>query len=182
MPNKGRYQSTKAPNFKGSLPNGNKAFAWYLFAAVILILDQISKYYFVSILDLYESIPVLEPVFSFTLAHNHGAAFSFLADQAGWQKWFFSGLALLVSVFLLWYLRKVPRCATLLSLAMSMILGGAVGNLIDRVQYGYVIDFLHVHYYDVWHYPVFNIADCGIVLGVMLMIFDMLFLESKRSA
>lgn len=174
-------KNRKAPDFKGTLANGNKAFAWYLVSIIVLIVDQVSKLHFEKILDLHQTIPVIDPVLNWTLAYNYGAAFSFLANQAGWQKWFFAGLAGVVAIFLLGYLRKVPRQAKLLSLAMALILGGAVGNLIDRIQYGYVIDFIHVHYADVWHYPVFNIADCGIVIGVALMIFDMLFLEGKRN-
>lgn len=162
-------------------PNGNRAFIWYALSIVVVVLDQISKLYFENRLDLYESIPVIEPVLSWTLAYNHGAAFSFLANQGGWQKWFFAGLAVAVSVFLLWHIRTVPRQAKLLSVALALILGGAVGNLIDRLLYGHVIDFIHVHYADVWHYPVFNVADCGIVIGVGLMLIDIFFLEGKRN-
>ncbi|PIE46669.1 MAG: signal peptidase II [Gammaproteobacteria bacterium] len=160
--------------------NGNQAFKWYLISVFVLVTDQASKVFFENLLDLHETIPVIEPILNWTLKYNYGAAFSFLADQNGWQKWFFAGLSLAVSLFLLWYIRKVPRNAKVLSFAMALILGGAVGNLIDRILYGHVIDFIHVHYADVWHYPVFNIADCGIVIGVMLMVYDMLFLESKR--
>ncbi|MFP3353596.1 signal peptidase II, partial [Pseudoalteromonas sp. SIMBA_153] len=105
---------------------------------------------------------------------------SFLADAGGWQKWFFSGLALLMSLFLILYLIKAPRKATLLSFGLALVLGGAVGNLIDRLLHGHVIDFIHVHYADVWHYPIFNIADIGISIGVLLIVIDMLFLEKKR--
>ncbi len=154
---------------------------WYLVAICVLLLDQISKVYFLKTLeDIGNTIPVIEPVLNWTLAFNYGAAFSFLANQGGWQKFFFAGLALVVSLFLIWYIRVVPKQAKVLSLALSLILGGALGNLIDRVNYGYVIDFIHVHYADVWHYPVFNIADIGIVSGVFFMIVDMLFLEKKR--
>ncbi len=154
---------------------------WYLVAICVLLLDQISKVYFVkTLVEVNNTISVIEPVLNWTLAHNYGAAFSFLANQGGWQKFFFAGLALIVSLFLIWYIRVVPKQAKILSLALSLILGGALGNLIDRVNYGYVIDFIHVHYADVWHYPVFNIADIGIVLGVFFMIVDMLFLEKKR--
>ncbi len=154
---------------------------WYLVAICLLLLDQISKAYFVkTLVEVGNTIPVIEPVLNWTLAHNYGAAFSFLANQGGWQKFFFAGLALVVSLFLIWYIRVVPKQAKVLSLALSLILGGAVGNLIDRVNYGYVIDFIHVHYANVWHYPVFNIADIGIVTGVFFMVIDMLFLEKKR--
>ncbi len=165
-----------------SIANGNQAFKWYLVALVVLIIDQASKLFFLNTLQREgNSISVIEPILNWTLAYNRGAAFSFLANQGGWQKFFFAGLALVVSVFLIWYIRKVPKQAKLLSLALAFILGGAIGNLIDRINYGYVIDFIHVHYANAWHYPVFNIADCGIVLGVAFMIWDMLFLEKKRT-
>lgn len=170
--------ATTAP--KVLTPNGNRAFGWYALSLLIISIDRMSKLYFENRLELHESISVFEPFLNWTLAYNHGAAFSFLADQGGWQKWFFSGLAVLVSLFLLWYIRVVPRQAKLLSVALALILGGAVGNLIDRLSYGHVIDFIHVHYANVWHYPVFNLADCGIVIGVALMLIDMLFLENKR--
>lgn len=175
------HKDDRQPTTTSLTPNGNQAFGWYGLSLVVLLLDQLTKLYFENHLDLYESIAVLEPFLSWTLAYNHGAAFSFLADQGGWQKWFFAGLAVLVSLFLLWYIRYVPRQARLLSVALALILGGAVGNLIDRLLYGHVIDFIHVHYADVWHYPVFNLADCGIVVGVGLMLIDIFFLERKRN-
>ncbi|MBS9779996.1 MAG: lipoprotein signal peptidase [Moraxellaceae bacterium] len=155
---------------------------WYLVAICVLLLDQISKVYFLkTLVQEGNTISVIEPILNWTLAYNRGAAFSFLANQGGWQKFFFAGLALIVSLFLIWYIRVVPKQAKVLSLALALILGGAFGNLIDRMAYGYVIDFIHVHYANVWHYPVFNIADIGVVTGVFLMIFDMLFLEKKRN-
>ncbi len=155
---------------------------WYLVAICVLLLDQISKVYFLkTLVQEGNTISVIEPILNWTLAYNRGAAFSFLANQGGWQKFFFAGLALIVSLFLIWYIRVVPKQAKVLSLALALILGGAVGNLIDRMIYGYVIDFIHVHYANVWHYPVFNIADIGVVTGVFLMVFDMLFLEKKRN-
>lgn len=160
--------------------NGNKAMQWYVLSIVVLVIDQLTKWLAESKLTFHEPVPVIEPVLNWTLAYNYGAAFSFLADAGGWQKWFFSGLAALVAIFLVIYLRGVPRQAKLLSAGLAMVLGGAVGNLIDRLIHGHVIDFIHVHYYDVWHYPVFNIADIGITMGVTLIIIDMLFLEKKR--
>lgn len=164
------------------IANGSTAIKWYAVALVVLILDQLSKQYFLkTLVEEGNSISVIEPILNWTLAYNRGAAFSFLANQGGWQKFFFAALALLVSIFLIWYIRKVPRSAKLLSLALAMILGGAIGNLIDRMVYGHVIDFIHVHYADLWDYPVFNLADCGVVGGCMLMIFDMFVLEGKRN-
>lgn len=161
--------------------NGNSAVVYYIIGLIVLILDQISKHHFEAVMDLGDTITLIDPVFNWTLAYNHGAAFSFLANQDGWQKWFFALLGLVVSGFIIAYLRKVPKSATLLSVGLAMVLGGAIGNVIDRVLYGYVIDFIHVHYADAWHYPIFNVADIGISIGMVLVVFDMLFLEKKRN-
>ena len=160
--------------------NGSRAFMWYLLSLVVIVIDQWTKWLAETNLTFLEPVPVIEPVLNWTLAYNYGAAFSFLADAGGWQKWFFSGLALVMSLFLMVYLIKAPRKATLLSFGLALVLGGAVGNLIDRLLHGHVIDFIHVHYADVWHYPIFNIADMGISIGVALIVIDMLFLEKKR--
>lgn len=163
-----------------TLPNGNKAMGYYLIALVVLIFDQITKVYFNSRFELYETVDVIPPVLNWTLAYNYGAAFSFLADQAGWQKWFFAILGLAVAIFIISYLRQIPRTAKALSLGLALVLGGAIGNVIDRMIYGYVIDFIHIHYADVWHYPIFNIADIGICVGMALVVYDVLFLEKQR--
>lgn len=162
--------------------NGRRAYAWYLLSIAIIIIDQWSKWLAETKLTFLEPIPVIEPFLNWTLAYNYGAAFSFLADAGGWQKWFFSGLALVIALFLIVYLIKAPRNAKLLSLGLAMVLGGAIGNLIDRVRLGKVVDFIHVHYADVWHYPIFNIADIAICIGVAIIVIDMLFLEGKRKA
>ena len=172
-----RSRLTKTPKI---VANGSRAVRWYVLALVIIIVDQWTKWLAETNLTFHDPVPVIEPFLNWTLAYNYGAAFSFLADAGGWQKWFFSGLALVMSLFLIIYLIKAPRKATLLSLGLAMVLGGAVGNLIDRLLHGHVIDFIHVHYADVWHYPIFNIADVGISLGVLLIVIDMLFLEKKR--
>ncbi|MDO4896509.1 MAG: signal peptidase II [Moraxella sp.] len=161
-------------------PNGNKATKFYLVALIVFILDQATKYYFNTAFELYDSMDVIPPVLNWTLAYNHGAAFSFLANAGGWQKWFFAVLGLAVSAFIMQYLRQIPKSATLLAWGLALVLGGAVGNVIDRFLHGYVIDFIHVHYADVWHYPVFNIADIGICVGMTCVVWDMLFLEKKR--
>lgn len=162
------------------IANGRRAFTWYLLSLVMLIIDQWTKWLAETKLTFHEPVPVIEPFLNWTLAYNYGAAFSFLADAGGWQKWFFSGLALIMSLFLIGYLIKAPRQAKLLSTGLALVLGGAVGNLIDRLLHGHVIDFIHVHNADVWHYPIFNIADMGISIGVALIVIDMLFLEKKR--
>ena len=160
--------------------NGSRAFIWYLLSMVVVTLDQWTKWLAETKLSFHEPVAVIEPFLNWTLAYNYGAAFSLLADAGGWQKWFFSGLAFVMSVFLIVYLLKVPRQAKLLSMGLALVLGGAVGNLIDRLLNGKVTDFIHVHYADVWHYPIFNIADIGICIGIALIVIDMLFLEGKR--
>ena len=163
------------------IANGSHAFVWYLLSIAIIIVDQWTKWLAETKLTFLEPIPVIEPFLNWTLAYNYGAAFSFLADAGGWQKWFFSGLALVISLVLVVYLIKAPRKAKLLSLGLATVLGGAIGNLIDRVRLGKVVDFIHVHYADVWHYPIFNIADIAICIGVAIIVVDMLFLEGKRN-
>ena len=162
------------------IANGSRAVMWYVLSLVVLIVDQWTKWLAETHLTFNEPVPVIEPFLNWTLAYNYGAAFSFLADAGGWQKWFFSGLALVMAIFLIVYLTRAPRQAKLLSIGLALVLGGAVGNLIDRLLHGHVIDFIHVHNADVWHYPIFNVADMGISVGVALILIDMLFLEKKR--
>ncbi|WP_367104646.1 signal peptidase II [uncultured Psychrobacter sp.] len=172
-----RSRLNKKPNM---IANGKRAFVWYLLSLVVIIIDQWTKWLAETKLNFHEPIPVIEPFLNWTLAYNYGAAFSFLADAGGWQKWFFSVLALVMALFLIGVLIKAPRQAKVLSVGLALVLGGAIGNLIDRLRIGKVVDFIHVHYADVWHYPIFNIADIAICIGVALIIIDMIFLESKR--
>ena len=164
------------------IANGSRAFAWYALSLLVLALDQFTKWLAETNLTFNEPVPIIEPFLNWTLAYNYGAAFSFLADAGGWQKWFFSGLALVMAVFLTVYLIRAPRQAKLLSLGLALVLGGAVGNLIDRLRLGKVVDFIHVHYADVWHYPIFNLADMAIMGGVAMIVIDMIFLEKKRQS
>ncbi len=161
--------------------------AWLLFAAVLIVVDQLTKLMAEGALSLHESVAVL-PYFNITLAYNTGAAFSFLADQGGWQRGFFVVLALAVSVFIVVWMRRLPRTARLEGYALASILGGAVGNVIDRILYGHVIDFLDVYYRAEscvalfatvprlegveCHWPAFNVADSAITLGALLLIID----------
>jgi len=135
-----------------------------------LILDQASKLVIASSMQLYQSIPITS-FFKLTYVRNTGAAFSFLSDAGGWQRWFFAVLAILISIIIAVWLTRLKKQETLLAVALSLILGGAMGNLIDRLAYGYVIDFLDV-YYQTWHWPAFNVADSAITLGVMLMLLE----------
>ncbi|MDO9423261.1 MAG: signal peptidase II [Methylobacter sp.] len=141
---------------------------WLWLSLLAVILDQGSKLAIASSMQLYESIQIM-PFFKLTYVHNTGAAFSFLSEAGGWQRWFFAGLALAVSVVITVWLTRLKRHETLLAVALALVLGGAVGNLIDRLAYGYVIDFLDV-YYESWHWPAFNVADSAITLGVILML------------
>ncbi|MDA1106916.1 MAG: signal peptidase II [Proteobacteria bacterium] len=141
---------------------------WLWLSALVVVLDQSSKYLASHWLQLYESVAVL-PFFSFTLLHNPGAAFSFLADAGGWQRWFFTGIALFVSVVIIAWLRRLPAEEKWQAAALSLILGGALGNVIDRMRLGYVVDFLDV-YYQQWHWPAFNIADSAITVGVAILL------------
>jgi signal peptidase II len=141
---------------------------WLWLSILALFLDQVSKLVIADSMQLYQSIQVM-PFFKLTYVHNTGAAFSFLSEAGGWQRWFFAGLALAISVVIAVWLTRLKKHETLLAVALALVLGGAVGNLIDRLAYGYVIDFLDV-YYDSWHWPAFNIADSAITLGVMLML------------
>jgi len=142
---------------------------WLAWAALLVLLDQWTKQYFDTHLHYGERWPVL-PFFDFTLLYNTGAAFSFLADGQGWQRWFLSGIAVVAIVLLLVMLRRYGQ-QTLFCTALASILGGAVGNLIDRVQQGHVVDFL-LFYRGSWHFPAFNLADIAISCGAGLLILD----------
>jgi len=145
---------------------------WLLLSLLAVVLDQASKLAIDSHMPLFQSIPVL-PYFNLTYVHNTGAAFSFLSEAGGWQRWFFAGLAALISMMIAVWLTRLQKHEVLLSVALSLILGGAIGNLIDRLAYGYVIDFLDV-YVGNWHWPAFNVADSAITLGVALMLVESL--------
>ncbi len=143
---------------------------WLILSFIVLILDQASKWLVISNMRLYESIQLL-PGFNLTYVHNTGAAFSFLSDAGGWQRWLFALIALAISAVLTVWLLRLKSHETLLAISISLILGGAIGNLVDRIAYGYVIDFLDV-YYQQWHWPAFNIADSAICIGVALMLLE----------
>ncbi len=143
---------------------------WLNLSALVIVFDQLSKWWANSALELYQSIAVL-PFFNITLAYNHGAAFSFLASESGWQRWFFTGLAVVVSIVLLVWLKRLKTDAKLEAISLALILGGALGNVIDRVVHGYVIDFIDV-YYGTYHWPAFNVADSAICVGAILLILD----------
>lgn len=144
-------------------------FTWISLLAFIL--DQVTKQSVVSSMDLYERIQ-LTPFLNFTYVHNYGAAFSFLYDAGGWQRYFLSAVALVVSGLIILWLKQTGRKQVLLPVAFAFILGGALGNVYDRIVYGYVIDFIDL-YYGTYHWPAFNIADSAIFIGAALLILDM---------
>lgn len=150
-------------------PGSTSSLPWLGWALVVLVLDQITKLLIINTYQWGEST-AYTGFFNLVRAHNHGAAFSFLAGAGGWQRWFFTALGVGAAVFIVWMLRSHPG-QKLFAFALSSILGGALGNVLDRVMYGYVIDFLDFHWAN-WHFPAFNVADCGITLGAMALIFD----------
>lgn len=150
---------------------------WLALAALIVGLDYATKHLASQTLELYHPIP-LASWLNLTLAHNEGAAFSFLAGAGGWQRWFFAGVAGVIALVLLVWLWRLPVYARLLPASLALILGGAVGNLIDRVRYGYVVDFIDVHYAG-WHWPAFNVADSAITIGIVLLLLEAVLPQGK---
>ncbi len=151
---------------------------WLWLSSIVVILDQWTKKLIEEKFVLYETYPVTD-FFNLILVYNTGAAFSFLADAGGWQRWFFLVLALGISIYLVWWLLQLKKEQILLPFAIAMIIGGAIGNLIDRFLYGHVIDFLDFYISD-WHWPAFNLADSAIVLGVTLFIWDAIFGKQEQ--
>jgi signal peptidase II len=152
------------------LPLKNSGLSWLWLTLIWLIADQVTKQLVVSNFELFQSVNVL-PFFNLTYVQNPGAAFSFLADQDGWQRWFFTVIAAVASIVFGVWLAKTPKNQTLLNIAVALMLSGALGNLIDRVLFGYVIDFLDF-YIGNKHWPAFNVADAMIFIGAALMIID----------
>ena len=146
---------------------------WLWLSAIVVALDQLTKQWVEEAFVLYESLPVTS-FFNLTLVYNTGAAFSFLADAGGWQRWFFLILALVICTYLVYWLLQMKKDQLILPFAIAMIIGGAIGNVVDRMLHGHVIDFLDF-YYQQWHWPAFNLADSAITLGVILFIWDAFF-------
>ncbi|MDY6216441.1 signal peptidase II [Actinobacillus porcinus] len=144
------------------------SFLWL--SAVAFILDLLTKYVVTQNFELYESVNIL-PIFNLTYARNTGAAFSFLADHDGWQKYFFIVLAIVISAVLVYFLKKNSASQKLQNSAYALIIGGALANMVDRAYNGFVVDFFDFYWQD-WHYPVFNVADIAICIGAGLLALD----------
>lgn len=163
-------------------PTGYRSFAlWSVLATVVVVLDQLTKWMIVKWVPLYDKIPVNEFV-NITHQRNTGAAFSFLADAGGWQRWFFVVLAISVSGYIAWWLWRIKTDnQVILSAGLALVLGGALGNVIDRIILGSVVDFIQV-FIGSWPFPSFNIADSAISVGAVFLITDALFLSGRNNA
>ena len=164
------------------MPNAAGRFgrlSWLWLSLLVLVIDQASKFYFEGKLEMFQQIVVIPDLFSWTLAYNTGAAFSFLADSSGWQRWLFALIAIAVSVVLVVWLKRLGRNETWLAVALALVLGGALGNLYDRIALGHVIDFILVHWQNRWQFPAFNVADSAITVGAVMLALDMF--KSKKT-
>lgn len=176
----GEVLSRPVETVRRQLMSGSNGLPLLWLSLFIILLDQATKLWIVAAFQLYERLPVL-PFLELTRLHNTGAAFSFLAGAGGWQRWFFTGLAVVVSIGITVWLRQLqPRQQPLLAVGLASIMGGALGNVIDRLLHGHVVDFLHFHWGERWWFPAFNVADIAITTGAGLIILDAL-LESRRS-
>ncbi|MBD8092699.1 signal peptidase II [Pseudomonas fluorescens] len=164
------------------MPNASSRFGrlgWLVLSVLVLVIDQVSKAHFEGSLQMFQQIVVIPDYFSWTLAYNTGAAFSFLADSGGWQRWLFALIAVVVSAVLVVWLKRLGRDDTWLAIALALVLGGALGNLYDRIALGHVIDFILVHWQNRWYFPAFNFADSAITVGAIMLALDMF--KSKKT-
>jgi signal peptidase II len=157
--------------------NRGRAAIWLLLSAFVIAADQLSKNYIADHFGEFEFVKIL-PVLDITRMHNVGAAFSFLASASGWQRWVFIGLAVVVSLAIFVWLLRLRGGHSLLAAGLALVLGGAIGNVIDRIRLGYVVDFIHFHW-DRAYFPAFNVADSAITVGAACLLLDALF-EGRR--
>jgi signal peptidase II len=166
------------------MPDNNGSYGytlrWFAIAATVLLLDQLTKLWIMTDFALGDS-RYMSSFFNLVRAHNEGAAFSFLSDAGGWQRWFFTFLSTAISLVIIVWLVRLPRQKIIEAIALSLILGGALGNLYDRVSLGYVVDFLDFHWAG-WHFAAFNVADMAISVGAGLIIIDALFFADNASS
>jgi len=153
---------------------------WLWLSVAALILDFATKQMAQHFLTFAQPVYVL-PIFDLTLLYNKGAAFSFLANESGWQRWFFTVIALSVSTVMTVWLMKLKANEKWLAAALALVIGGAIGNLYDRIAYGHVVDFIHVHW-DEHYFPAFNIADSAITLGAIMLLIDSLLFSTNKSS
>ena len=156
----------------------NSALKWLWLSLFILLLDQIVKQVAVQYLELHQPLAIL-PGLNMTLLYNKGAAFSFLNQAGGWQRWFFIILALGVSIYIIFWLSRLPATNRWFACALALIMGGAIGNAWDRVVHGYVVDFIDVYYRD-WHWPAFNVADSAITVGAIMIIIEVILFPAEQ--
>lgn len=145
---------------------------WLWLSLLVLVLDQVTKIAISNSFQMYEKLEITS-FFNLTLAHNPGAAFSFLAGEDGWQRWFFTIIAVVISAVLVVWLHRLPKSDKWMGICLALVLGGALGNLVDRVMYGYVVDFLSFHWQGSY-FPAFNVADAGISVGAFMMAVDVI--------
>ncbi len=162
------------------MPNRPNALSWLMLSAAIIVADQISKLIVLDHFQLHDTLPLIDGLLNLTLAFNEGAAFSFLSDAGGWQRWFFTLLAIVVSTILIIWLKRTERQDWRTALPLGLVVGGALGNVIDRIRLGHVVDFIDVHY-GTWSWPAFNVADSAISVGAVLLLAFGLF-GSKTAA
>lgn len=159
-------------------PPMRRPLRWLWLAVAVIVLDLLTKYAASHFLSYAQPVEVL-PFFNLTLLHNTGAAFSFLADHSGWQRWFFATVAIGASIGLTVWLSRIRADEKLLAIALPLIIGGALGNLYDRLIHGYVVDLLSFHVAG-WYYPAFNVADIGITLGAVGLIWESFMGDRRR--
>ncbi len=159
----------RQPGARSAASGAGGMMLWLAWALVVLIVDQFTKVLILGYYQLGDSTPVAS-FFNVVRVHNTGAAFSFLANAGGWQRWLFTGIGVAAALLILWMLKSHPG-QKLFAFAMASILGGAIGNVLDRILYGYVVDFLDFHWRG-WHFPAFNVADSAITLGAICLILD----------
>ena len=155
--------------------------AWLGLSLAVIVLDQLSKWFVAGHMQVYQTLYVL-PVFNVALLHNTGAAFSMLAGQPGWQRWFFVVLALGIAGLIVTWLVRMPASSTRwMAAGLALVAGGAVGNVWDRLAQGYVVDFLQFHWHG-WFFPAFNVADSAITVGAVMLFLDGVFLQRRSAA
>jgi len=162
------------------MPNlASTGWRWLWIAVLIVLLDRLTKYLAVHFLVPFEPLRIFS-LLNLTLGYNKGAAFGFLNNASHWQTWLFGTLAVLVSIALLIWLKNLSSKQRWMSIALTLIVGGALGNLCDRILYGYVTDFIEFHFSH-WSFPAFNVADSAICVGAFMVLFDALFLQKKQN-